>query len=266
MIKQIKPNSLSHKFLSLIFEKHEIRHGINICDVPWRALKTLVFAIVITFLLTIAAGMAITYVVGVVLALLAPFFQYNLFFANVAAIGLVCTAALVVLAVGVGFTECSNGNIPLLPTYIKKATPKEPSPPSILSLWWASFKEKTCFKIVVDKLETEEEASYEEEQPESCVAIYRKEGESFVEVEDCTSAGYRIKYITSWLPHLLYDYMQEDQEIYLGVDDSEDKLLVSKWVIHCLMYWQEDNPDADFSIAAYNEWKKTLGEENETTL
>jgi hypothetical protein len=115
-------------------------------------------------------------------------------------------------------------------------------------------------------LETEEEASYEEEQPESCVAIYRKEGESFVEVEDCTSAGYRIKYITSWLPHLLYDYMQEDQEIYLGVDDSEDKLLVSKWVIHCLMYWQEDNPDADFSIAAYNEWKKTLGEENETTL
>lgn len=34
MIKQIKPNSLSHKFLSLIFEEYEVERGINICDVP----------------------------------------------------------------------------------------------------------------------------------------------------------------------------------------------------------------------------------------
>lgn len=149
MIKQIKPNSLSHKFLSLIFEDHEIRHGVNICDVPWRALKMFVLAVVVAVLLTIATGMVITYVVGVVLALLAPFFQYNLFFAHVAGIGLVATGFIAAGLLAVSFTEYSHGEIPLLPTYIKKATPKEPSPPSVLSLWWTSFKEKTCFKIVV---------------------------------------------------------------------------------------------------------------------
>lgn len=269
MTKQIKPNSLSHKFLSLIFEDYEIRHGINICDVPWRALKQLVLVIIVTVLLTIAAGMAITYVVGVMLALLAPFFQYNLFFANVAGIGVVTTGFIAAGLLVVSFIEYFNGDIQLLPTYIKKAAPKEPSPPSVLSLWWTSFKEKTCFKIVVDKPETDEETSYEEEEkeePESCVVIYRKDGEKFVEVEDCMSAGYRIKSITDWLPYLLFDYMYQGQEIYLGVNDSEEKLLVSKWAIHCLMYWQEDNPDADFSIAAYNEWKKALGEVDETTL
>lgn len=261
MIKQIKPNSLSHKFLNLIFEKHEIRHGINICDVPWRALKQLVFVIVVAVLLTIAAGMAITYVVGVVLALLAPFFQYNLFFAHVAGIGVVTTGFVAAGLLAASFTQYSDGDIPLLPTYIKKATPKEPSPPSVLSLWWTSFKEKTCFKIVVDKLEledkleTEEEYLDEEEEQESCVVIYKKDGEKFIEVEDCTSAGYRIKYITSWLPHLLYDYMLEEQEVYLGETGSEDKLLISIRELCCLMWWQEENPNAEFSIAAYNIYK-----------
>lgn len=261
MTKQIKPNSLSHKFLSLIFEDYEIRRGINICDVPWRALKQLVIVIIVAVLLTIAAGMAITYVVGVVLALLSPFLHYNLFFANVAGIGVVATSFIVASLLVVSFTEYFNGDIPLLPTYIKKATPKEPSPTSVLSLWWTSLKEKTCFKIVVDKLEledkleTEKEYLYEEEEPESCVVIYRKDGDVFVEVEDCTSAGYRIKYITSWLPHLLYDYMLEDQEIYLGETGSEDKLLISIRELCCLMWWQEENPNAEFSIAAYNIYK-----------
>ena len=49
MIKQIKPNSLSHKFLSLIFEKSEIRNGINICDVPWRALRELLLVLWLRF-------------------------------------------------------------------------------------------------------------------------------------------------------------------------------------------------------------------------
>ena len=149
MIKQIKPNSLSHKFLSLIFEDYEIRHGINICDVPWRALKQLVIVIIVTVLLTIAAGMAITYVVGVTLALLAPFLHYNLFFANIAMLGLAMSMILLPIGAIVALSACTVGDIPLLPTYIKKAIPKEPSPPSVLSLWWTSFKEKTCFKIVV---------------------------------------------------------------------------------------------------------------------
>lgn len=151
MIKQIKPNSLSHKFLSLIFEDYEIRHGINICDVPWRALKQLVLVIVVTVLLAIAAGMAITYVVVVVLALLAPFFQYNLFFASLAMAGLAMIMIILPIGVIVALSACTVGDIPLLPSYIKKATPKEPSPPSVLSLWWTSFKEKTCFKIVVEE-------------------------------------------------------------------------------------------------------------------
>lgn len=149
MTKQIKPNSLSHKFLSLIFEDYEIQHGINICDVPWRALKMLVMTVVSTVAILMFVGMVVGYAVGVVLALLSPFFQYNYFFATLAGLSLVSSVAGAALYFIISIVECSHGNIPLLPSYVKKATPKEPSPPSVLSLWWTSFKEKTCFKIVV---------------------------------------------------------------------------------------------------------------------
>jgi hypothetical protein len=59
MIKQIKPNSLSHKFLSLIFEEYEIRRGINICDVPWRALRCLTKFLALSVVLIFVAFMAI---------------------------------------------------------------------------------------------------------------------------------------------------------------------------------------------------------------
>jgi hypothetical protein len=66
MIKQIKPNSLSHKFLSLIFESWEVDQGINICDVPWRALKQLILCIVVG----LAIGLVVAAVIGLIVAFL----------------------------------------------------------------------------------------------------------------------------------------------------------------------------------------------------
>jgi hypothetical protein len=35
-----------------------------------------------------------------------------------------------------------------MPTWLKKHE-EEPKPPSLIYIWWKSFKEKTCVKIVV---------------------------------------------------------------------------------------------------------------------
>ena len=113
MIKQIKPNSLSHKFLSLIFEKHEIRRGINICDVPWRALKQLTLVLLMTFVVLSAFMALVLYVVGVILAILSPFFQYNLIFANLSGIGYVGTGLFVVVVGIMAPIAWAVGDIPL---------------------------------------------------------------------------------------------------------------------------------------------------------
>ncbi len=148
MIKQIKPNSLSHKFLSLIFEPWEVDQGINICDVPWRALKQLITAIAIS----LAIGLVVAAVVGFIVALLSAilaiwiipswlhfgFPMYGVAGWWVLGFGILCFVAV----------ETFEGNIPILPTWLKKSV-EDTSPPPLLSIWWKSFKEKTCVKIVV---------------------------------------------------------------------------------------------------------------------
>ena len=151
MIKQIKPNSLSHKFLSLIFEKHEIRRGINICDVPWRALKQLVFVTVVTVLLTLLASLVVLYTVGFVLMLFSPFFQYSLPFVALIKLTWCFSVAMVGISSIMAPIICFSEGWPIMPKWLKKkSSDKPPSPPSLISIWWKSFKEKTCVKIVVD--------------------------------------------------------------------------------------------------------------------
>ncbi len=150
MIKQIKPDSLSHKFLSLIFERNEIRRGINICDVPWRALKQLLLFLVVVGLCTAATGLLLSYLVGVVLMVLSPFFQYNLFWANLSVIGYAGSCLFVVVAGIMAPIAWVVGDIPFKPTWFRESVEEE-SPPSLLSIWWKSFREKTCVKIVVEE-------------------------------------------------------------------------------------------------------------------
>lgn len=150
MIKQIKPHSLSHKFLSLIFEKHEIRRGINICDVPWRALKQLITFMIVSAVCIVGAVTLLTMALGVVLAFLSPFFQYSVKFAELAGVCWVF-ACMIVFSLAIAFVIIwFTGDIELLPAYLKKQSSDKPSPPSLISIWWKSFKEKTCVKIVVD--------------------------------------------------------------------------------------------------------------------
>ena len=151
MIKQIKPNSLSHKFLSLIFEKHEIRHGINICDVPWRALKQLINFVIVGGICIVCASMLLGMALGIVLAFLSPFFQYSVKFAELAGMAWVFACLVLVSLAAASFILWLSGDIELLPKYLKKNTSDKPSsPPSLISIWWKSFKEKTCVKIVVE--------------------------------------------------------------------------------------------------------------------
>lgn len=150
MIKQIKPNSLSHKFLSLIFEKHEIRHGINICDVPWRALRQLLTFVGASAARIVCATALLAMALGVVLAFLSPFFQYSVKLAELAGMGWVFACVMLFGVAVISFIIWCTGDIELLPAYLKKASSdKPPSPPSLISIWWKSFKEKTCVKIVV---------------------------------------------------------------------------------------------------------------------
>lgn len=151
MIKQIKPNSLSHKFLSLIFEKHEIRRGINICDVPWRALKQLITFMIVSAVCIVCAVTLLTMALGVVLAFLSPFFQYSVKFAELAGMAWVFACMVLVSLAAASFILWLTGDIELLPKYLKKNTSDKPSsPPSLISIWWKSFKEKTCVKFVVE--------------------------------------------------------------------------------------------------------------------
>ncbi len=149
MIKQIKPHSLSHKFLNLIFEKHEIRHGINICDVPWRILGRL-------------GGIAgaILFILGVLLIL-------SWMLSAVAAIWVIPSwwpyqfvevGCITWLGIGGAYIAFKIGDVleRLFPSKDKPLPPHKPkkssansSPPSLLSIWWKSLKEKTCVKIVV---------------------------------------------------------------------------------------------------------------------
>lgn len=153
MIKQIKPNSLSHKFLSLIFEDYEVDSGINICDVPWRALKQLILCVT----LCVAVGFIVAALLGGIVALLSAvlaiwtvptWLHYGFPMYGAVLWFMVCLGGLLY-----GLTEAYKGNIPILPAWIKQQD-EEPSPPSLISIWWKSFKEKTCVKIVVaDNLE-----------------------------------------------------------------------------------------------------------------
>lgn len=152
MIKQIKPNSLSHKLLSLIFEEYEICDGINICDVPWRALNQLLIFLVVVAFCTALAVFLLSYLVGVVLMVLSPLFQYNLFWANLSGWAYMMSYVWLFTVLISALILRSEGEITFFPTWLKKPTTdeeEEESPPSLLSIWWKSFKEKTCVKIVV---------------------------------------------------------------------------------------------------------------------
>lgn len=149
MIKQIKPNSLSHKFLSLIFEKHEIRHGINICDIPWRALKQLLTFVIVGGVCLAGTVAILAVALGIVLAFLSPFLQYSVMFAELAGIGWVYACMIVVSLAIASVIIWFTGDIELLPAYLKKQSSDKPSPPSLISIWWKSFKEKICVKIVI---------------------------------------------------------------------------------------------------------------------
>lgn len=152
MIKQIKPNSLSHKFLGLIFYKSEIRNGINICDVPWRLLRN-TSAI-------IAASMAIVGMLFIFICMLSvipaiwvipSWWPYSF-----VEIGWGMWIAMFVGIFTYFVTEVYDTLFPPKGKPIKpsKYKEQEPSPPSLIPLWWKSFKEKTCVKIVVaDNLE-----------------------------------------------------------------------------------------------------------------
>ena len=148
MIKQIKPNSLSHKFLSLIFYKSEIRNGINICDVPWRLLRN-TSAI-------IAASMAI---VGML-------FIFICAFSVIPAIWIIPSwwpysfveigwGMWIAMFVGIFAYFVAEVYDTLFPSKGKPIKPskdeKQEEPPSLLSIWWKSFKEKACVKIVVEE-------------------------------------------------------------------------------------------------------------------
>ena len=149
MIKQIKPNSLSHKFLSLIFEKHEIRRGINICDVPWRALKKLSLFLTLSVACTIIAGLVLVCVLSLLFAIAGvwyvPVWAYK--FTEFGLMSWITVFVCILLYI---LQEICEGSVTLLPSYLKKESSANSSPPSLISIWWKSFKEKTCVKIVVD--------------------------------------------------------------------------------------------------------------------
>ena len=148
MIKQIEKGSLSHKFLSLIFEPYEVRDGINICDVPWRVLKKLAACIVLCLTIGFCIVALLRFIIAMLSTILAILvvpswlhFGFPMF--GVVIWGMLCFVILFFVIV-----ETFEGNIPIMPAWLN-GKDKEPNPPSLVSIWWKSFKEKTCVKIIV---------------------------------------------------------------------------------------------------------------------
>ncbi len=143
MIKSITPDSLSHKFLRLLFSRRELAKGITVCDIPFRLLYTIMEGFAIC---TVAAG-ALLILFSILLALLAPFFQYNFVLATLANVGFCTSVLTLILLFLLAITSARAGWIPILPTWLtNKHQDKEPS---LLTVWWRSFKDKTCVKIVI---------------------------------------------------------------------------------------------------------------------
>ncbi len=148
MIKQIKPGSLSHKFLELLYDDRQLRRGVNVCEVFWTFLGKATLTLLVGGLIIFIVLGVLVFVVGLVLALLAPFFQYPLYLAEFASIAWALSCVfLATIAATTVFLAC-QGEIPVLPTWLKKGV-EDTSPPSLLSIWWTSVKEKTCVKIVI---------------------------------------------------------------------------------------------------------------------
>jgi hypothetical protein len=148
MIKQIKPGSLSHKFLKLLYDDWDLERGVNVCEVFWTFLGKATLTLLVGGLLLFLGLGVLVFVVGLVLALLAPFFQYSPLMANLAwsCWGFACMMLL--FSAAGSLLLAIQGEMPVLPTWWKKPE-EDTSPPSLLSIWWASVKEKTCVKIVV---------------------------------------------------------------------------------------------------------------------
>ncbi len=148
MIKQIKPGSLSHKFLELLYDDRQLRRGVNVCEVFWTFLGKATLTLLVGGLILFIGIGVLVFVVGLVLALLSPFFQYSPLMASLAwncwgfacVLLFFCAAGTIIAAI--------LGEIPVLPTWLKKDV-EDTSPPSLLSIWWTSIKEKTCVKIVI---------------------------------------------------------------------------------------------------------------------
>ena len=148
MIKQIEKGSLSHKFLSLIFDKYEAERGINICDVPWRTLKQLILCIVVCMAIVFLVATLVGLIIALLSAVLSIWVVPSWLHCGFPMYGTVFWCAVWLGLLIYGLIETYEGNIPILPTWLKKRE-EEPSPPSLISIWWKSFKEKTCVKIVV---------------------------------------------------------------------------------------------------------------------
>ncbi len=148
MIKQIKPGSLSHKFLELLYDDRDLERGVNVCEVFWTFLGKATLTLLVGGLILFIGLVLLAYVVGVILVLLAPFFQYSQTLATLVEGAWVASwIFLISVAVTTVILTC-QGETPVLPTWLKKGV-EDTSPPSLLAIWWTSVKEKTCVKIVV---------------------------------------------------------------------------------------------------------------------
>lgn len=150
MIKQIKPNSPSHKFLSLIFEAREIRKGINICDVPWRLLSygLGVCAVVGFVLLIIFVALCMLSVLWKI------FFDASWIPVDFIGIGIFCYVMALLGILLHWFESLCAWSFPFKDKPIERSErdeDKEPTSSSLISIWWKSFKEKACVKIVVEE-------------------------------------------------------------------------------------------------------------------
>ncbi len=145
MIKQIKPGSLSHKFLKLLYDDWDLECGVNVCGVFWRSLLGLVFGV---GLLCFSAFVA--YIVYSILIFVVSFFYLPSWVTgDEIMVGYVWCWLILAFCFAYSLLE-HEVSIPTYPTWWKKTDKLAlDTRPSLLSVWYTSVKEKTCVKIVV---------------------------------------------------------------------------------------------------------------------